>query len=110
MGEGIAVTYATAPEKITDNKNDQIVLHREGNPVFFASAPMGKSGGSILFTPDNGYYHSSENWTKADDNFAFEVWVKARLSDKTELDAKQILGVASIGAGKFWISYCAKSR
>ena len=101
MGQGTAVTYATGPEIIKSANNRQFVLQRKGTPVFFASAPEGKSGGSVLFTPDNGYYYAEESWGDPADHFAFEVWVKARTPKGKDLDAKHTLGIVSVGDGKY---------
>ncbi len=101
MGRGSAVTYATGPEKIVSESNKNFVLGRYGYPVFFASSPEGKEGGSILFTPENGYYHTGERWALDNDNFALEVWVKPLYpEDKHLLDAKHLFGVVSLGDGR----------
>ncbi len=100
LGKGTAVTYATGPEIIQAENSEGLTLNREGSPVFFASAPEGKTGGSILFTPENGHYFSPEKWADSSDNFAFEVWIKPRTDDRKDMDAKHTLGVVSLGDGK----------
>lgn len=97
MGQGAAVTYAIGAKTILAQNNGQLILRRKGNPVFFASAPEGKSGGSILFKQDGGYYHSDGNWGNLVENFVFEVWAKPRLSDGNNVDAKYTSGVVGIG-------------
>ncbi len=100
MGQGTAVTYATAPERIAAENNEQLKLNRVGTPVFFASSPEGKAGGAVLFTPDNGYFHTSKKLVDSEANFVFEVWAKARIPERKDLDAKHTFGVAGIGDGK----------
>ena len=100
MGQGTAVTYAIGPERITAENDKQFVLERVGNPVFFASTPEGKEGGSILFKGDNGYYHAEASWAQPSDNFVYEVWAKSRMPERKDLDAKHTFGVVSIGDGK----------
>ncbi|MCL4484257.1 MAG: LamG domain-containing protein [Bacteroidetes bacterium] len=97
MGMGTAVTYVTGPETLKAGNNNQLVLQREGTPVFFASAPDGKAGGSMLFTTDNGYYHSDDIQVDPTDNFVFEVWAKALITDRKDMDAKHTFGIVSIG-------------
>ncbi|WP_220377797.1 MULTISPECIES: LamG domain-containing protein [unclassified Arenibacter] len=97
MGQGTAVTYAIGPKKIIAEDNAQLTLSRKGSPVFYASAPEGKSGGSLLFTPDNGYYHMEKGMIHLDDNFVFEVWARPRSSGGKDLDAKHTSGIVGLG-------------
>tara|TARA_R110002167_G_scaffold366458_1_gene598045 strand:- start:38964 stop:41933 length:2970 start_codon:yes stop_codon:yes gene_type:complete len=97
MGQGTAVTYAVGPQKILAENNPKLELLRNGNPVFFASSPVGKPGGSILFNQDNGYYHSEENWTDSANNFVFEVWAKPSLPEGKDIDAKHTVGIVGLG-------------
>lgn len=99
MGQGTAVTYATGPAHLSSSENEAHRLQRTGAPVFFASAPEARPGGSILFTHDNGHYHTPDAWIETDDRFVLEVWVKALESGNEYTSTPKSRGVTGVGTG-----------
>ncbi|MCU7552205.1 LamG domain-containing protein [Chitinophagaceae bacterium LB-8] len=77
MGRSGAVSYATAPEQLSDMAAGH-QLKKAGQPVFFADAPADKKldgEGAILFK-DKAAYSSKDSFAIAKTPFVLELWLQ----------------------------------
>lgn len=112
FGKSGNVTFAVAPESIKSDKGS-FTLSRIGRPLFYADAPAEKArqgDGALLFDGKGDGYLMSSPVGKVEENFVFEVWVKAKevIPQSGETNLVALNGTSKEGygfaqRGKSWV-------
>ncbi|WP_140939380.1 LamG-like jellyroll fold domain-containing protein [Sphingobacterium lumbrici] len=109
FGKAGNITFAVAPETIKSDKGN-FTLTRVGRPLFYADAPSDKAQqgeGSILFNGTADGYRTSVSVAGAEENFVFEVWVKAK---EVNPEDRQLGIVALHGATKEGYAFAQRGK
>ena len=74
LGEGAAVSFAAGPDVLKDVSGRGYDLKKFGQPVFFADAPIKRTGGALLFNGKTDWYKKESAIGSPVDNFVLEAW------------------------------------